>query len=145
MSSIRLPFNPDLPALCHCLALLPFNTSYLGTCFLRPRISHFSDVSFKLPKTGMHCIFPTYQIFLRTTLLLKAWTWYPSSLEMDICLCKYNNSVQLHTKWLITASYFVFLFFLISQVFLPLESDLESDLQNLGENTTLLQLRNKPT
>ena len=111
MSPIRLPFNPDLHALCHCLALLPFNTSYLGTCFLRPRISHFSDVSFKLPKTGMHCIFPTYQIFLRTTLLLKAWTWYPSSLEMDICLCKYNNSVQLHTKWLITASYFVFLFF----------------------------------
>lgn len=65
----------------------------------------------QVTQNWMHCIFPTHQIFLRTTLLLKAWTWYPSSLEMDICLRKYNNSLQLHTEWLITASYFVFLFF----------------------------------
>ena len=46
-SPIRLPSDPDLHATCHCLALLPFNTSCLGAS----NFTCFSDVSFKTPRT----------------------------------------------------------------------------------------------
>lgn len=96
--------------------------------------------------TQTSCTFPRHQIFLSTTYLLKAWTSHPNSLEMDTCLCKNSNSIQLCTKLNITASYLVpQILFFISQVSLLSESHFCGFVVSGEKITTLLQLKNKIT
>ena len=106
---MRSPPNPDLHATCRCLALLPLIHLTLLPVSLDLEF-HMSlrrflqDTQNTCPTLGCTAL-SLHTRFFSGPQLLKAWTWFPSSLEMDIRLCKNNNSVQLHTKWLITASY----------------------------------------